>query len=165
MSSENARLLQLYRARVLLNDPAPLTADMLTLPSNGDRRGSPFRNANFDLVKNYTLYLGLRAAVRELTARRKSDDADWLETFVSENADELIRPHGGALGAADAVVEKMLAASPAIRDGTASFFDPRRLAEKVLGQRADCAEAWLQVMREANEDQLDLERRLLEGEL
>lgn len=165
MSSENARLLQLYRTRVLLNDPAPLTADLLTLPSNGDRRGSPFRNANFDLVKNYTLYLGLRTAVRELAARRKSEDAEWLENFVSENGGELIRPHGSTFGAADAVVEKILAASPAIRDGRAGFFDPRRLAEMVLGRRASCAEEWLQVMRDANDDQLDLERHLLEGGL
>lgn len=138
---------------------------MLTLPSNGDRRGSPFRNANFDLVKNYTVYLGLRAAVRELQARGEKDDAEWLKRFTAKHSDQLIRPHGGDHGAADAAIGKLLAASPTIREGTAGLFDPRRLAEMVLEHRAECAEEWLEVMREAFEDQLDIERRMLEEEI
>lgn len=162
VSSENQRLLDLYHARVLLDEPIALTVDMLTLPSNGDRRGSPFRSANFDLVKNYSVFLGLHAAVRELELRRAGEDARWLAGFVAENGGELISPYGGALGAADEVVNKLFAASPAVRDGGAGFFDPQRLAEMVLECRAKCAEEWLDVVREAAEDQLNLERQLLE---
>lgn len=165
VASENERLLQLYRKRVLQNDPSPLTADMLTMPTNGDRRGSPFRNANFDLVKNYTIYLGLYAAIRELDVRGEKEDAEWLKKFIEEQGEQLMKPYGGELGTADAVVEELLAASPTVRPGKAALFDPRKLAEMVLEQRTKCAEEWLQVMRDADEDQLDLGRRLLEDEL
>lgn len=165
ISDENTRLLELYRARVLLDKPIRLTVDMLTLPPNGDRRGSPFRTANFDLVKNYTIYLGLHSAIRELNVRAASEDARWLEAFLAENGGQLIRPYGGELGAADEIVEKLFAVSPAVREGRGGFFDPQRLAEMVLELRAACAEEWLKAVQGADQDQLDLERRLLEEEL
>lgn len=159
-------MLELYRRRVLSNNPEPLTEDMLHLPPNADLRGSPYRNANFDLVKNYTLYLGLKDAIRELSSRSQTrEDAEWLTAFLIKHGKELLQPYGGERGSADAVVEALLMTPPSIRERSGSFLDPSRLAEKVMELREECATAWLQIMKDASDDQLDLERGLLEDQL
>lgn len=134
---------------------------MLNFPSHANLRGSPYRHANFDLVKNYTLYLGIAKVLKEMFSSRKNqEDADWLAEFFMTHGRELIRPYGGVRGRADEVVEKLLGTVPAVR-GT-GFFDPAALTERVLEMREQCAATWLAVMKGAERDQLDLKRMLLE---
>ncbi|PXF45655.1 hypothetical protein BWQ96_04559 [Gracilariopsis chorda] len=110
---ENNRSMELYRFSVV--HPQKVN-DALNLPSNGDTRGSPYRQANFDLVKNYTLLLGLVDTVNELADdHRTEDDADWLERFLDDHHHELIAPYGGAFGRADQVIEELLRMTPFIR--------------------------------------------------
>lgn len=164
ISFENNRLLQLHRRRLVSTDPVTLLSDMLNFPSHANLRGSPYRHANFDLVKNYTLYLGIAKVLKEMFASKKSvEDSDWLAEFFMTHGRELIRPYGGMRGRADEVIEKLLETTPAVRGN--EFFDPAALTERILEMREKCAAVWLTVMKEAEKDQLDLKRKLLEDEV
>lgn len=156
---ENNRSMELYRFSIV--HPQKVN-EALNLPSNGDTRGSPYRQANFDLVKNYTLLLGLIDTVSELADDpRTEEDADWLQFFLDDHQHELIAPYGGAFGRADQVIEELLRMTPFIRRGKA-LFDPGLLANMILEKRANCADEWLQAMHQAADEHLELERRILE---
>lgn len=164
LARESSRQLELYRQRVVGDDPASMTASLLNLPSYSVKSGSPFRSANFDLVKNYTLYLGIGAVVKQLFNSGTSEgDADWMAEFFMTHGRELIQPHRGVWGRADEVVEKLLMTAPSVRGG--ALFDPALLTERVLEMRGKCAEVWISAMREAEADQTELIGRVLENEI
>ncbi|CAN8069751.1 unnamed protein product [Agarophyton chilense] len=156
---ENNRSMELYRYSIV--NPTKVD-EYLSLPSNGDTRGSPYRQANFDLVKNYTLLLGLVDTVNELSRNiRTEEDADWLRSFLNTHKAELIAPYASTFGRADHIIEQLLRMTPLIRRGKA-LFDPGLLADIILEKRALCADEWLHVMNEASVEHLELERRILE---
>lgn len=163
---ENQRLVELYRSRVVSNDLAPLANFIVNLSPTTELRGSPYRIANYDLAKNYTLYLGVCAAIQELSGKSQTQaDADWLTLFLSKHGKDLISPYAGEHGNANAVIEIMLMTPPSIREGSGGFFDPASLAEKVLQLRERIATSWTKVMKDAENDQLNLKRRLLEDDM
>ncbi|KAI0567699.1 hypothetical protein FGB62_1g12 [Gracilaria domingensis] len=156
---ENNRSMELYRYSIV--NPTKVN-DSLNLPSNGDTRGSPYRQANFDLVKNYTLLLGLKDTINELAEDfRTREDGEWLHSFLETNKAELIAPYAGTFGRADQIIEQLLRMTPLIRRGKA-LFDPGLLADMTLEKRALCADEWLHVMDEASDEHLELERQILE---
>lgn len=161
VADESERVRLLYRKRILSEEATGLNGDILNFPSDSDSRGSPFRKANMDLVKNYTLYLGLLSACNGLAPHGR--DAEFLVDFVDTHSSQLLAPYGGDHGAADVVIEELLATPPAVRDG--SLFDPGLLASVVLQRRAECAEEWLEVVRGVKEEHLMLERKFLEDTL
>lgn len=126
---------------------------MLNFPSM-EKRGSPYRHSNFDLVKNYTLYSAMLSTQSSST---------WLANLVETRGPLLIAPRGGEHGEAADVLVDMLAQAPAV--GADSLFDPAAVTEKVLAARAECAEVWRGVMLGAAQEQLDIERGMLEGGL
>lgn len=157
LPSDNLRLTEQYRRQVMTKQESP----ELDLPPATNRDGSPYRNATFDLVKNFTLYQSLISTTRRLSPNA---DSKWLDSILDKFEQDLLRPHNGERQVADRVVGSMFHAVPSVRERGA-FFDPISIAEEVLVGRANCANEWLKVVDEVREEHLDLEKRVLETEL
>lgn len=145
---------------MLANDEGALKGDILELPAGTDATGSPYRSANYDLAKNYTLYLGLVLAVGEVSSERA--DAAWVQAFLARHGGELLGPRGGARGGSDRVLGLLLRERPAVRADGAGLLDTERLGAVVLRLREQVARRWIEVMRAAEAEQLEMERRVLE---
>lgn len=116
-------------------------------------------------MKNYTLFLGLVTSVRDLAKNKRTmSDAMWLQEFFQKHAKSLIQPHASSFGVAEQVVDELQSVSPSIREGR-SLFDPSLLTDIVLRNRTYCVEEWLLVMKQATDEHLELERKLLEERL
>ena len=160
---ENYRARELYRTSIL--DPTDIHLNPLNMPSKADVKGSPFRDANFDLVKNYTLYLGLMSSAQQLSEDSRTEmDADWLRRFFEKHAKYLVQPYASEFGVSDRVIDELLSVTPSIRGGRV-LFDPSLLTDIVLQHRTACAEEWLMVMRGVPDEHMQLERKLLEDKL
>lgn len=105
------------------------------------------------------------ATVKELSSsKRSAPDAQWLKSFLDTHYQSLIAPRAGTFGVADRLVTQILDTSPSIRDAS-ELFDPRKLVDMIFHNRTKCADQWLQVMKLAEQEHLDLERELLEQSL
>lgn len=168
ISEENERLQALYRKTITAARRDGMNRDMLNFPVM-DRRGSPFRVSNFDLLKNYTLFLGVLSVLNQIRAvPSRGSDAKWLTEFFEKRSKQLIQPHGGALHASDDFILDMLSTTPVLRTDTGTaieLFDPMALTETILEQREKYANVWLDEVRRADDYQLELEREVLEETL
>lgn len=156
IQAENERAMGQHRRLVLTKEESPQS----DLPPTWGNDGSPYRNATYDLAKNYTLFISLM----KVQERVSKSEASWLSTFIERHGANLLRPHGNNRGAADTVVADMLNASPAVTE-RGKLFDPAAVADDVFQTRLQCAEEWLSVMAMVREEHLELERGVLESEL
>lgn len=116
--------------------------------------GSPYREANFDLA----LCLGLYMAV-EL-----NEGGDWFRKFCEGRAERLLRPERGIRRAADGFLAALLSQSPLLKEsGIAS--DPMGICGELLGRRVQICDVWMETLKTVPEEQLDLEREILEESL
>lgn len=153
--AENERRLRQHRRLVLTKD-ASANQD---LPTAGDRGGSPYRTATFDLAKNYTLFLALRGAIRRMGLA----DGKWVTALTESQSENLLRPKNGEQGVADKVIGKVLGSTPTVNP-RGTFFDPVALAEQILVERSSCAQVWMDVMDGIRDEHLELEKRILEAD-
>lgn len=156
IQAENERAMGQHRRLVLTKESSP-QAD---LPPTWGHEGSPYRNATYDLAKNYTLFIALMKAQKRVS----KFEASWLSTLIERHGKNLLRPHGNNRGAADTAVSDMLNASPAVTE-RGKLFDPAAVADDVFQTRLECAEEWLSVIATVREEHLALERDVLESEL
>lgn len=156
IQAENERAMGQHRRLVLTKEASP-QAD---LPPTWGNEGSPYRNATYDLAKNYTLFI----ALMRVQQRVSKSEASWVLTLIDRHGKNLLRPQGNNRGAADTAVADMLSASPAVTE-RGKLFDPAAITDDVFQTRLQCAEEWLSVIAMVREEHLELEREVLESEL
>lgn len=156
IQAENERALRQHRRLVLTKEASPQTE----LPPTSGSEGSPYRNATYDLAKNYTLYLALTSAQKRVS----KSESFWLSKLLERHGDNLLRPHGSERGAADIVITNMLDAPPTVTD-RGKFFDPTAVVDDVFQTRLHCAGEWISFMDVVRDEHLELERSLLESEM
>lgn len=163
LTRENERLLQLHRRRIMDAKPEEFILDMLNYPTNADIKGSPYRAANFDLMKNYTLFLALMNTLQDMKRSSKtlSSDINWLEQFLTENGKELVAPRQWGRG--DEMLDLLLDELPRVT--ATGLFDPGRIVDEILMERDKCAKVWMDVMKTADQEMIDLMRHVLEEQI
>lgn len=119
-----------------------------------DGGGSPYREANFDLA----LCLGLYLAV-EL-----GEGGDWFRRFAAARAEGLLRPERGIRRAADGFLAALLSQSPLLREGGVAT-DPMGICGDLLARRVQICNVWIEALDGVAEEQLDIEREMLEESL
>lgn len=172
---ENERLWRCFRASVesgaQIDIPdaldAPFSSAFLD-PSMfpGVEHGSPYREANYDLALNYTLHCGLVNVMREL--RNSGDASDMrslqlLQEFSKIRAQLLLLPPRGLRRMADSFVAGLLSQAPTVSGN--NMLDPMRLCERILEARLFAArDQWIPVCSDAAQEQLEIDKELLENE-
>jgi hypothetical protein len=173
---ENARLWRCFRQAVEKGDDISIV-DALDAPASealldtgaypGVDQGSPYREANYDLALNYTLYLGIMDTVDELGRSTRATDQrarDWLIEFCKGRAAGLLLPPRGIRRAADAFIAALLSEPPRL-SGT-EMLDPMRICERILdGRLATASQNWIPIFLSAAQEHIDIERQLLEDSL
>lgn len=90
--------------------------------------------------------------------------ASWIKALLQRRAGDLLRPYGSERGMGDQLIEELLAMTPTVsEDG--SLFDPASVVQIVLEHRVACAQEWMQVVKQAREEHLDIERSVLEDDI
>lgn len=153
--AENERKLRQHRRLVLTKEDSANQ----DLPTAGDRGGSPYRTATYDLAKNYTLFLALRGAIRRMGLA----DGKWVKALTERQTENLLRPKNGEQGVADKVIGEILQSTPTVSPSGA-FFDPVALAEQILVERSSCAKVWMDIMDGIRDEHLELEKKVLEAD-
>jgi len=164
ISLENAELWRHHLAMVT-NQTDPESESKHRLLQLSDQC-SPLRMSNYDLLEKFCTHIACEKVIADLS-QKEERCAIWLrEKLISAGMSQTNDNY--KRGVAREFLYQTLNEAPRVvaaieEDGTESLtlIDPLDMAEKIMDERLKCAEEWVSLLEEVEEDHLELKRSFL----
>lgn len=163
IASENSELFR-HHKEMILNDKD----EQLQIPHpliHGNDKDTPLRKANYDLLEKYVTHVAVERVIFELGRQRANVHThEWLRTYMMKKGQKFNGDHGRNVGRE--FLAELLNAPPKFikknkdaEDENVAIIDPMDIAAKIMVERQNIAEKWVETLAEVEEDHLKLHRQ------
>mmetsp|Transcript_4899 Transcript_4899/g.14772 ORF Transcript_4899/g.14772 Transcript_4899/m.14772 type:complete len:361 (+) Transcript_4899:156-1238(+) len=124
---------------------------------------SPFRGGTYDLLKRFSIYVGVKRVIEKLDREYTTRDAHkWLAKFMEEKGTKFLGDNGYNVG--ELFIEELWAQAPLVRrgrNGAVKVIDPDALVKTILHERLAVANEWIISLMSVPRDHMELQRAVL----